>query len=218
MLSSAGACRTLAIVLALAGMSGCGSGSSPESRSAVTPGTSPTVTANEDDAESPPAAEDEDLRESERRDAEIERHIVERERAAAAGDRDAVARAERELDRLAEEDTETDRPSDDDPYTRVVLGFPFKQAPLYVQQTESSSDHRLFVRVNQDAFCLAKPNDRLKAAAAVYAPADRQLRRDGVRDFEFILVPMTDSNPTEDDALAVGVNAQLRLTPKGRDC
>ena len=102
MLSSADACRIVAIVLAFVGMSGCGSGPSADSRSAATPGTSPTVAANEDDAESPPAAEDQDRRESERRDAEIERHIVERERAAAAGDRDAVARAERELDRLAE--------------------------------------------------------------------------------------------------------------------
>jgi len=55
-------------------------------------------------------------------------------------------------------------------------------------------------------------------AAAVYGPADRRLRRDGVRDFEFILVPLTDANPTENDALAIGVNGRLRLTTKGRGC
>jgi len=136
------------------------------------------------------------------------------------GDRGGVARAERELDRLAEaeQEIETDSPGSEDPYMRVVLGLGFKQAPLYVQQSISSSDHRLFVRVNEDAFCLMGVDERWDAAAAVYGPADEQLRRDGVRDFEFILVPLTDTDPTEDEALALGRNGRLRLTAKGRDC
>ena len=131
-----------------------------------------------------------------------------------------MARAERELDRLADaepsENTGTSQAQD--PYVRVLDDFRFKEAPLYVQQVESSSDHRLFVRVNRDAFCLNTVATRKEAATAVYERADTRLRRAGVRDFEFILVPLGEPAPNERDALAVGKAGRLRLTPTGRDC
>ena len=98
--------------------------------------------------------------------------------------------------------------------------FHFKQAPLYVEAVSSSAegDHRLFVRVDRNAFCLMTTDARRAATDRVYAPADRKLRRDGVTDFEFILGPMRETGPTADEALAIGRRGQLRLTPRGRAC
>ena len=101
---------------------------------------------------------------------------------------------------------------------RMLDEFRFKQAPLYVQQVTSSDDHRIYVSVNRDAFCLLRARARLAAAAKVYEPADRRLRKGGVEDFEFILVPVAGTAPTDDRALAIGKRGRLRLTERGRNC
>ena len=176
----------------------------------------------EDGSEPPPSPVDEAAAgDEEERDASVERQLRAREDAATAGDRAGVARAERELDRLADQapPDESGKAKPQDPYDRMIAAFRFKQAPLYVQQIESSSsDHRLFVRLNEDAFCLLTADARQAAAAAVYDPADRQLRSEGVDDFEFILVPLRLEDAEAKDALAIGRRGRMQLTRAGRAC
>lgn len=175
-----------------------------------------------DDSEPPPSpTEETEPDDGEQRDASVERQLAARDDAAAAGDRAGVTRAERELDRLAAEEPRdhSGKPKPKDPYDRMTSDFRFKQAPLYVQQIESSSsDHQLFVRVNEDAFCLLTDAARQAAVAAVYDPADRLLRRGGVDDFEFILVPLTLEDADAKAALAVGKRGRVQLTHAGREC
>ena len=191
--------KRLPLALACLGLAhfGCGSSANP------TP--SPTPTSSADSKES--------------RDTAIERRLDERAKAAAAGDRAGVSRAERELDRLAAQTQNGSTARSKDPYLRLVTGFRFKTAPLYVQQIEySSSDHQLFVRVNRDAFCLLTQAARIDAVEKVYGPADRALREADVRDFEFLLVPLSDRVSSEKDALAIGAATRVRLTRAGSDC
>lgn len=150
----------------------------------------------------------------EARDAEVERHLAERARAAAAGDRQGVRRAEVRLDELAAQ-TERPAPASDDPFLALVQSFKFKQAPLYVQQIESLLDTReLVVRVNRDAFCLLDEPARRAAVSSVYA----ELLTHGVDDFELILTPLEERTSARADALALGRGGAAELTPAGVTC
>jgi len=156
-----------------------------------------------------------------RHDAAVDRQLRAMSRAARRGDSSGIVAAQRELDRLARSDPGgPPRPSSArDPFQRLLDDFRFKQGPLYVQQVESFEDaHRIFAAVDRDAFCLLTPTARRQAAAAVYGPADRRLRRSGVDDFEFILVPLTARPATREQALAIGDRGRLRLTRRGRGC
>jgi len=156
-----------------------------------------------------------------RHDAAVDRQLRAMSRAARRGDSSGVAAAQRELDRLAHSDPAgPPRPSTArDSFQRVLDDFRFKHGPLYVQQVESfKGAHRIFVAVDRDAFCLLTPAARRQAAAAVYGPADRRLRRSGVDDFKFILVPLTARLARREQALAIGDRGRLRLTRRDRGC
>ena len=174
-------------------------------------------------AETPPSPTPSPTRDAqtqaERRDTDIEKQLRARAKAAAADDRDAVSAAEKELDRLTDEaPPPAAQGGSEDPFFDQIKTFPFKQAPLYVQQIVSGADHRLFARVNEDAFCLLTPEAREDGASTVYAPMQARLRSAGVNDFEFWLTPLSSAMPRERDALAVGRDGSLRLTAAGHAC
>ena len=188
-------CRTLPLILAFT-LTACGVSSSPTATSTPTP----------------------DVQASNRRDTEIERQLRLRTKAAAEGDATAVAAAEQALDRLAAQAPPAVRGRSQDPFFRAVEEFAFKRAPLYVQQIVSGADHRLFARVNEDAFCLLAKGAREKAVTTVYTPMEARLRAAGVTDFVFVLTSLSAATPKERDALAIGEGGQVRLTPDGEAC
>lgn len=197
-----------AIVLAIvaAGGAGCGQ-SSGDTR--TTPGSGPQGTVQQIAAD--------------KRDDDTQRANDELARAARAKDRAGVARAQRRLDELARTDptpaSGAPGPPSADDYRGALDGLAFKQGPLYVQQiTTSDSDHVAFVSVIVDQFCLATIAARTQAANAVYAPLDARLRKAGVTDFAFLVVPVTQTAPTRGQALAIGRHGRLRLTKRGRTC
>lgn len=141
--------------------------------------------------------------------------------AAAEKDRPGVLRAQRQLDALARDDPgpQSAGPGGDDAYAEVIGTLRFKQAPLYVQQVATSdSDHRAFVAVFAEQFCLLTTEARTQAARAVYEPLERRMRAQDVTDFELVLVPLSESAPTRARALAVGRDGRLALTARGRAC
>jgi len=95
----------------------------------------------------------------------------------------------------------------------------FKQGPLYVQQLlTTTGESRAFAAVLRDYFCLLTEQARTEAAAAVYGPLQRRMRDEGVADFELIVIPVTQTAPRAEAALAVGREGRLRLTARGRAC
>jgi hypothetical protein len=192
--------------------SACGSDRSADSPSTPSREGTPADGAKEDET-APSASE-------ERVDESIERSLEQRRRAAAAGDRAAVARAEDRLVEWAERRPEGDTgPPVADPFERMLEAFEFKTAPLYVETITSSDDsHRLFVSVDKNAFCLMTPAARRRAVEAVYLRADRMLRSEGVDDFAFILVPLTSRAPATRLALARGRGGRVRMIAGPRGC
>lgn len=159
---------------------------------------------------------------ADRRDIDIDRANEQLARAAGAEDRAGVLRAQRELDELARTSPGLggSSPRSADPYQRAFDDFSFKRGPLYVQQLiTGGDDHRAFVAVIKDHFCLLTTAARRQAADAVYQPLDRRLRDAGIDDFAFIVIPLTQTAPaTSAAALAVGRRGKLRLTARGRTC
>jgi hypothetical protein len=192
--------------------SACGSDRSADSPS--TPSREGTPADGPTQGETAPSASEE------RVDDSIERTLEQRRRAAAAGDRAAVARAESRLDEWAERRPEGDTgPPVADPFERMLETFEFKTAPLYVETITSTEDsHRLFVSVDKNAFCLKTPAARRRAVEVVYLRADEMLRAQDVRDFDFILVPLTATAPTTRLALARGRSGRVRMIAGPRGC
>lgn len=130
--------------------------------------------------------------------------------------------AERELAKLNAQDTKPpSRSTATNAYARILDDFAFKAAPLYVVQIESSpdpGDHLLFVSVDLAPFCLLSHAAQRQAVEAVFLPADRLLRAAGIRDFEFVLVGVSQRAPRRKDALAVGKSGRLMLTARSRRC
>lgn len=131
-----------------------------------------------------------------------------------------MAAAQRKLDALAPQASGPDERSPAaDAYVRLVDDFKFKVAPLYVQQLQSSTkDHVLFASVDRAAFCLQTAAAKRDAIEAVYRPAERSLRADGIRDFELILVALTERSPRRANALAIGQRGRIRLTKRAERC
>lgn len=157
------------------------------------------------------------------RDIEIDSVNAQLERAAKAKDRAGVAQSQRRLDALASAEREhpgDEAPeSDPDPYQAVLEDLRFKQGPLYVQQIDTSGgDRRAYIAVIGAQFCLSTPEARLDAARAVYAPLARRMRAANIENFEFVVVPTSETEKKLADALAIGRGGQLRLTARGRDC
>lgn len=201
---------TLVAVLA----AGCGS-AGPQDTTARSDGSgrTPSKSAGELAADRADAA----------RDIQIDTANAQLERAAEAKDRSGVAQAQRRLDALA--GAERKQHSDEvpepepDPFQAVLEDFRFKQGPLYVQQIDTSGgDHRAYVAVIAAQFCLSTPEARLDAARAVYAPLDRRMRAANIKNFEFVVVPTSETEKKLADALAIGRGGQLRLTARGRAC
>ena len=206
--------RALPLTLAIALVppsGGCGSEGSDGSRPSPQENGTP-AREGVDDAR-PPSPE-------ERLEESIEHTLEERNRAAAAGDRAAVAEAESRLDESAKRLAKPrPGPPPRDPFERVLEAFEFKTAPLYVETITSTDDsHRLFVSVDKNAFCLRRPTARRRAVEAVYLPADKMLRARGVNDFDFVLVPTTTVAPTTRIALARGRRGRLQMIAGPRAC
>lgn len=155
-----------------------------------------------------------------RHDTAIDRQLETMRRAAASGDRAAVARAQSTLERLAQTHPAAARTSSArDPFERMLEDFPFKRPPLVAQQvTTTRGDRRVFAGVDRAAFCLLTPAARREAVEAVHRPADARLRTDGITDFELVVVALTRSVATLDQALAIGRGNSVRLTSRGRSC
>ena len=62
------------------------------------------------------------------------------------------------------------------------------------------------------------PAARLAAVRGAYEPFERQLRRAGVRDLRFVVVVLTQREPTAKQQLAVAERGTARLTARGRAC
>ena len=157
----------------------------------------------------------------EHNDDAIERANDQLLRAARAHDRERVARAERELDQLARTKSASGLPPPPGRYLQALADLTFKQGPLYVQQLLSSAtgDHRAYVAVSKDHFCLAPLRTRSARANAVYQPLEQLMRDAGIADFQFIVTPtLTRTVPTTRQALAIGRNGRLHLTQRGRTC
>lgn len=153
-------------------------------------------------------------------DESIEDTLEQRARAAQDGDRAAVARAQRRLDSLAtQRASRPASPPAKDLFERVIQTFSFKTAPLYVQQiTSADGGHRLFVSVNKQAFCLQRAEARRRAVETVYTPIDKKLRAAGVRDLDFVLVPLSETQPEVRRALARGRGGRVEMTRGRRGC
>lgn len=154
----------------------------------------------------------------ERRDESVDHAIGSMHAAALKHDRGAVSKAQDELERLARMGP-VKTSSAHDPFRRMLDEFAFKRAPLFVLQvTSSRDDHLIYVGVDRAAFCLLTPDARKAAVRDVYRPADRRLRRAGVSDLEFVVVPVTQKAATYVSALAVGRRGSVRLTRRGQAC
>lgn len=174
-------------------------------------------------ADSPPDAAPSDepnQQAEEQHDVLVERQLEAMHSAAVRGDRSATARAQQELERLARS-APTQQPSSsaDDPFQRMLDEFAFKRAPLFAQQvTSAEGSRRLYVGVDRAAFCLLTPDARRTAVERAYQPVDERLRADGIDDLQFVVVPLTQSRPTQAQGLAIGEDRAVRLTRRGRGC
>ena len=140
-------------------------------------------------------------------------------RAARAGRRRDVARAESELHAIAARLAPNADSGSRDPFERELDRFPIKLPPLLAQQIMSGDgEHVLFVLVSRPYLCLKPPQDRARAVRQVYGPMQRRLRREGIRDFEMLVTPFTARAPTRSQALATGAHQRVVLTSRGRAC
>ncbi|MGI8623744.1 MAG: hypothetical protein ACR2NB_09735 [Solirubrobacteraceae bacterium] len=89
---------------------------------------------------------------------------------------------------------------------------------MQIESSPDPGDHLLFVSVDLAPFCLLSPAAQRQAVEAVFLPADRMLRTAGIRDFEFVLVGVSQRAPRRKDALAVGKSGRLMLTARSRRC
>jgi len=153
-------------------------------------------------------------------DNAIERELAAMKRAANNRDPSAVGVAQRELERLAATDpTPAKASAAKDPFVRVFEEFGFKRAPLYVQQISTTDgSHTVYAGVDRASFCLLTADARQAAVEGAYKPIDRRLRAAGVRDLRFVVVVLTQTTATSDQALAIGEHAGVRLTSRGRRC
>jgi hypothetical protein len=141
-------------------------------------------------------------------------------RAAVRGDRAALAQSQRTLERLAQTDPRPARTSTEtDPFARALEAFAFKRAPLFVQQIRSTdASHRMTAGVDRAAFCLLTPGARQAAVRGAYEPLVRRLRGDGIRDLKFVVVALTQREPTAKQELAIAERGTVKLTARGRAC
>ena len=142
-------------------------------------------------------------------------------RAAKAGRRDAVARQEATLDRLARRQaaSQQDDPASQGPYGRELDRFPIKQRPLFAQQISSGpDDHVLFVSVFKAHFCLKSTTERRQAVRETYQPLARRLRERKIDDFELLVVPLASNAPRRAQALARVGGSTMSLTARGQSC
>jgi hypothetical protein len=153
-------------------------------------------------------------------DNAVEAELDAMQSAARRGDRPGVGRAQRELERLHAADPSAPKKSAaDDPFERAFDEFPFKRAPLFVQQiTQTQGSHRVFAGIDRTTFCLLTIEARIAAVEGAYGPIERRLRADRIDDLEFVVVPQRQTAPTIDDALAIGRDGSARLTRDGRGC
>ncbi len=97
----------------------------------------------------------------------------------------ALRAAERRLDRASRRARAARTPAGeapDDPLTELLATFPYKEAPLFVQQTTrttAQNDHRLFASVLREQFCLKSRRQRLAAVRRVFELGDGYLRERG---------------------------------------
>lgn len=157
---------------------------------------------------------------ADRHDLTVEDEVNVMHRAAIRGDRPAVARAQARLERLAKTDpTPPHTSTEKDPFARAAEELPLKRAPLFVLQVRTTDgSHRMSVGVDRDAFCLMTPAARLAAVDGAYKPFQRRLRSAGVRDLRFVVVALTQREPTAKQQLAIAERATVRLTARGRAC
>ena len=159
---------------------------------------------------------------SEALDNDVEAANRELIRAARAGQRGAVARAEARLtqaSRRSDAAQESNQRPPKQPYARELDRFPVKRAPLFVQQiTSSDEDHVLFVAVARPWFCLKSASDRIRRVHATYAPIDRRLRTAGIEDFRMVVTPITLQAPSRSNALAIASAGRVTLSTRGRAC
>lgn len=198
------------VIVAAAG--GCGSERDTDTSSL------PTAGGQAADKRGGAAAERRREQAAEDADAAIDNALIAMRKAARRKDLAGVRRAQREIERAA-----GSRPSRtsaaSDPFERELGSFPYKRAPLFVQQTTRTQDsHRVFAGVDRATFCLQSPTARLAAVNDTYGPVDRRLRAAGVQDFEFVVVPLSQTASTAGDALAIGRRGDGRLTRRGRSC
>ena len=146
------------------------------------------------------------------------------ERAAKAGDAAALRAAERMLNQASRK-ARAARPATDatpeDPLTQYLGTFPYKEAPLFIQQTTrtvDADDRELFASVLREQFCLKTRRQRLAAVRHAYEHGDKYLRAHGVTDFELIVVPVKPTGAVKSDALALAADGKVRLAKKGQRC
>lgn len=157
---------------------------------------------------------------ADRHDRDVARAVTAMQRAAIRGDRAALARAQSNLERLAETDpTPAKRSTASDPFQRAIEEFAFKRAPLFVLQVRTTDgSHRITAGVDRSAFCLMTPVARQAAVRGAYDPLDRRLRTDGVGNLRFVVVALTQREPTAKQELAIAASGTVRLTTRGRTC
>jgi hypothetical protein len=142
-------------------------------------------------------------------------------RSAKAGRRGDVARQEARITELARRQAAAEgaaEPTSKDPYERELDRFPINQPPLVAQQITSSDDHVLFVSVYKSHFCLKSPRERRQAVRETYEPIARSLRREKIRDFELLVVPVGQNAPRRSQALARASGRTVSLTSRGQRC
>jgi hypothetical protein len=157
---------------------------------------------------------------ADRHDRAVTHEVTAMHRAAIRGDRAALAGAERNLERLAETDpTPAERSTAQDPFRRAIDELGFKRAPLFVLQVRTTDgSHRISAGVDRYAFCLTTPAAREAAVRGLYDPLDKRLRADGVTDLRFVVVALTQREPTAKQELAIASRGAVRLTARGRTC
>jgi hypothetical protein len=122
-----------------------------------------------------------------------------------------------ELKKEKESDEDFDRSFSESSFERLVGKLPLKAPPLYVQQYITGDGHKLYTAVERQRFCTLSPAKREAAVTASYKSADKSFRAAGVKDFEQVVTPLSDSIENL-PALATASAGTVKLTARGRAC
>lgn len=125
--------------------------------------------------------------------------------------------ADRELKQLEEDDREFDKEFKQTRFDKLIAKLPIRKPPLFVEQYITTDDsHTVHTAVDRKRFlCRLNAGQRKRAVEDFYRAADKVFRAGGVKDFEQVVTPLSET--TEQlPALATARKGSVSLTARGR--